>query len=73
MKSVAIPIIGVWKLVTFEFRKADGSVFYPYGEKAQGSLICTEAGRYSVQLKTPAFKLDGEMAEGILLWERVGR
>lgn len=147
MKSGSIPIIGAWKLVTFEFRKTDGSVMYPYGEKAQGSIIYTESGRYSaqlmridrprlqsgdqmkatageieanykgsisyfgtyefdaengtiihhveasifpnmegtdqkrffklkgnrLQLKTPAFKLDGEMAEGILLWERVGR
>lgn len=146
MKSDSIPIIGAWKLVMFEFRKTDGSVIYPYGEEAQGSIIYTETGRYSaqlmrvdrprlefgdqmkatpeemeanykgsisyfgtyefdpengqiihhveasifpnmegtyqkrfyklsgnmLQLKTPTFKLNGEMAEGVLLWERVG-
>ena len=146
MKTEPIPIVGAWRLVTFEFRKTDGSVIYPYGEKAQGSLIYTETGRYSaqlmrvdrprlasgdqmnatteeievnykgsisyfgsyefdpenrvivhhveasifpnmegteqkrffeltgdrLQLKTPLFKLAGEMAVGVLLWERVG-
>ena len=43
-------IAGAWKLITFEFRKEDGNVIYPYGEKAQGSIIYTEAGRYSAQL-----------------------
>lgn len=145
MKADSIPIIGAWKLVTFEFRKTDGSVIYPYGENAQGSIIYTETGRYSaqlmrvdrprlasgdqmkatveeieanykgcisyfgtyqfdpehgtiihrveaslfpnmegteqkrfyklsgnmLQLKTPAIRLGGGMAEGVLLWERV--
>src|SRR5688572_13306457 len=43
-------LVGAWRLVTFEFRKTDGNVMYPYGEKAQGSLIYTESGRYSAQL-----------------------
>lgn len=145
MKPEKIPIVGAWTLVTFEFRKTDGSAMYPYGERAQGSLIYTETGRYSaqlmrvdrprlssgdqmtasaeeievnykgsvsyfgayefdaenrmiihhveasifpnmegteqkrffelsgdrLQLKTPLYKLAGEMGEGVLLWERV--
>ena len=42
--------VGAWRLVTFEFRKADGSVIYPFGAKAQGSIIYTASGRYSAQL-----------------------
>lgn len=45
-----ISFIGVWKLITFEFRKEDGAVIYPFGEKAQGCIIYTESGHYSAQL-----------------------
>ena len=57
-------LIGAWKLVTFEFRKADGAVIYPYGEKARGSLIYTESGRYSAQLMRndrPRFAIADQM------------
>jgi hypothetical protein len=47
---MGMPIIGAWSLVTFEFRKEDGKVVYPYGREALGSLIYTESGRYSAQL-----------------------
>ena len=66
MEQNSIPIAGAWKLVTFEFRKEDGSVIYPYGEKAQGSIIYTEAGRYSAQLMRidrPRFE-SGDQMEG---------
>ena len=42
--------VGAWRLVTFEFRKADGNVIYPFGAEAQGTIIYTESGRYSAQL-----------------------
>jgi len=42
--------IGAWRLVSFEFRKSDGSVIYPFGAEAQGTIIYTETGRYSAQL-----------------------
>ena len=57
-------IAGAWKLITFEFRKEDGNVIYPYGEKAQGSIIYTEAGRYSAQLMRvdrPRFEIGDQM------------
>jgi hypothetical protein len=50
MQDNLLPIIGAWRLITFEFRKADGNVIYPFGEKARGSIIYTESGRYSAQL-----------------------
>ena len=43
-------LVGAWKLITFEFRRNDESVIYPYGKKARGSIIYTESGRYSAQL-----------------------
>jgi len=42
--------VGAWRLVAFEFRKADGNVIYPFGAEARGTIIYTESGRYSAQL-----------------------
>lgn len=50
MQKNPTPIVGAWRLITFEFRKADGNVIYPFGEQARGSIIYTESGRYSAQL-----------------------
>ncbi len=33
------PLIGAWHLVTVEDHQADGTILYPYGEKALGYLI----------------------------------
>lgn len=43
-------ILGAWRLLSFEFRKQDGSVTYPFGKEARGSFIYTESGRFSGQL-----------------------
>jgi lipocalin-like protein len=43
-------LVGAWKLVSFEFRKDERQSIDPFGEKAQGSIIYTESGRYSAQL-----------------------
>src|SRR5258706_5250183 len=62
--SVAISIVGGWRLVTFELRKENGNVIHPYGEKARGSLIYTESGRYSAQLMRsdrPRFAIGDQM------------
>lgn len=62
--NVKTALIGAWKLVSFEFRKTDGSVIYPYGEEACGSIIYTEAGRYSAQLMRndrPRFVIGDQM------------
>lgn len=50
MQNSPAPIVGAWRLITFEFRKADGDIIYPFGEKARGLIIYTESGRYSAQL-----------------------
>jgi len=46
----AVPIVGVWKLVSFEIRQDTGAVFYPFGEDPQGTIIYSASGRFSVQL-----------------------
>jgi len=48
-----IPIIGAWKLISFEIQKENGEVVYPFGKNAQGSLIYTESGRVSAQVMRP--------------------
>ena len=58
------PIVGAWKLVTFEFIKDDGSIIYPFGAEAQGSVIYTETGRFSGQLlriDRPKFAIPDQM------------
>lgn len=58
------PLIGAWRLVTFEFRKTDGEVIYPFGAEAQGTIIYTESGRYSGQLMRkdrPRFTIPDQM------------
>ena len=50
MQNSPFSIVGAWRLITFEFRKVDGNVIYPFGEQARGSIIYTESGRYSAQL-----------------------
>jgi hypothetical protein len=49
----SVPIIGAWKLVSFELRRPDGTVTYPFGEDAQGTIIYTKSGRYSGQVMRP--------------------
>ena len=57
-------IVGAWRLVTFEFRKEDGTVIYPFGKEVRGSFIYTESGRFSVQLMRidrPRFAIADQM------------
>ena len=34
----ANPLVGTWRLVSFEVQDADGSIEYPFGRDAEGSL-----------------------------------
>lgn len=43
-------LVGVWKLVLFEYRRSNGELVYPLGQDPTGSLIYHENGRYSVQV-----------------------
>lgn len=42
--------IGTWKLVSYEVRRADGHVTYPWGNSPQGRLIYTGDGYVSVAM-----------------------
>ena len=57
-------LVGAWRLVSFEFRKSDGSIIYPFGAEARGTIIYTETGRYSGQLMRkdrPRFAIPDQM------------
>ncbi len=45
--------IGVWKLVSFEFRLADGIVVHPMGEGVAGVLMYDASGYMALQLMEP--------------------
>lgn len=49
-KDDSVPIIGVWKLISFESHTDKSDVSYPFGEDPKGCIIYTESGRFSVQL-----------------------
>lgn len=58
------PFAGAWTLVSFEFRKEDGEIIYPFGAEARGTIIYTESGRYSGQLMRrdrPRFAIPDQM------------
>ncbi|HLF77503.1 MAG TPA: lipocalin-like domain-containing protein [Dehalococcoidia bacterium] len=44
---MANPLIGVWRLITVEDYQADGTILYPYGERALGYLIYHPEGYMS--------------------------
>ena len=48
-----IPLIGVWKLISFEGRYEGEEPFFPFGKDAKGLLIYTDVGRFSVQMMAP--------------------
>lgn len=46
----AKPFIGVWRLVSYEVRRSDGTATYPWGQHPQGRLIYTADGHVSVAM-----------------------
>ena len=44
------PFAGTWKLVSYEVRRADGKVTYPWGDSPQGRLMYSEDGHVSVAM-----------------------
>ena len=46
-------LIGTWKLVSFEGRRSDGEVLYPYGTNPVGILSYDQLGYMSVQMMLP--------------------
>lgn len=47
----ANPLVGTWRLVSWESRDADGEVRYPFGRAASGYLIYTADGYMSATLR----------------------
>ncbi len=50
--------VGTWKLVSFEARRSDGQIVYPFGRGAMGVISYDTRGNMSVQLMRsdrPAF------------------
>lgn len=57
-------VIGVWKLLRFEFKAADRRIKYPFGKEARGSFIYTASGHFSGQLmriNRPKFNIPDQM------------
>lgn len=44
------PLVGTWRLVSFEVRDVDGGVTHPFGRAAAGFLTYTADGYMSAQL-----------------------
>jgi lipocalin-like protein len=68
---VAIDLSGVWSLVAWRRIAGDGTISYPLGDDARGTLMYTESGRMAVQLTSadrPKLNADdplgGSEAEG---------
>ena len=43
-------LINTWQLESFELRREDGTIVYPFGKDPIGRLIYTDAGHFAVQL-----------------------
>ena len=49
-KKLTNPLVGVWKLVSFEVRRNNGQAHYPFGGNATGQLIYTANGKVSANI-----------------------
>ncbi len=50
MEGSANPLVGVWRLVTFETRSDDGQTDHLFGPDPAGLLIYTDSGHMSVSI-----------------------
>ena len=46
------PLIGTWRLISYEARTGDGSVSYPLGHNPSGFILYSEDGYMSVTMMT---------------------
>ena len=61
-------LIGTWVLTSFELRKENGEVIYPFGKDATGRIIYTSTGDFSAQVmrkNRPMFVSDDQMKGSI--------
>jgi hypothetical protein len=42
------PLVGTWRLLSCETKRADGTIDYPFGAQAAGFIIYTDDGYMSV-------------------------
>ncbi len=57
--TITNPLIGTWKLVSFELRAEDGSTVHPWGEEVAGQVTYSAEGYMSgsfMQMGRPAFE-----------------
>ena len=61
-----LPIIGTWRLISWERHSSNGEVTHPFGENPYGLLIYTETGHISAQIMRPERPqfASGELFEG---------
>jgi len=60
------PFVGTWKLISFETRRSDGAVMYPFGKDLQGLIMYDAKGYWSCHImekNRPAFA-SGQMSRG---------
>ncbi len=60
------PFVGTWNLISFETRRSDGTVMYPFGKDLQGLIMYDTKGYWSCHImgkNRPAFA-SGQMAKG---------
>ena len=50
ISQAAQAIFGAWRLISFEIERDDETIIRPFGTDAQGSIIYTDSGRFSVQV-----------------------
>lgn len=53
MSAPKPPLIGTWKLVSWEVVRPDGRIHYPYGKDVVGFLIYTADGYMSAEIMDP--------------------
>jgi Lipocalin-like domain len=46
-------LLGTWKMISSEFRRADGQTTYPFGKNATGRIIYDTSGNMSAQIMRP--------------------
>ena len=64
MSTMNYPGIGIWKLVSYEARREDGSIIFPIGKDGIGQIVYDAKGNMSAQVANihrPAFAADDRL------------
>ncbi len=60
------PLVGTWRLVSFQMRAPDGGISYPWGQQVAGYITYTDWGRMAVVFQ----KADRPRSASGDLWRR---